>query len=264
MKVLRTSLLAIMVFCLMSGVCYGQTAADCRRRGLDYVVIRDFERARHEFRKALEIDPSDEATKNCLQLVEDALVRGVEIESVVYLFLGDAYLEQEMLDKAIVAYEKAVEGNPNYARARDYLGVAYGEKGMYDKAVAQFEQAIEIDSRYAAAYYNLGVAYTELRMYDEAIAAYKKAVEINPEHTEAHNGLGLAYYFEKMYDEAIATYERAIGINPNFADAYNNLAVACYDNGEYSLAVKYCDRAIELGYQVHPELLKALEPYREK
>jgi len=101
-------------------------------------------------------------------------------------------------------------------------------------------------------------------MYDGAIAECKKALEINPNYAEAHSNLGVAYGDKGLVAQAIAEYKKAIKINPNDAEAYMNLAVAYYYKGEYSLAIKHCDKAIELGGEVHPGFLKALEPYREK
>ena len=76
--------------------------------------------------------------------------------------------------------------------------------------------------------------------------------------------LGVAYGGKGMCDEEIAEYKKAIEINPNDAITHNNLADAYYRKGEYSLAIKHCDKAIELGYQVDPEFLKALQPYRKR
>jgi len=113
-------------------------------------------------------------------------------------------------------------------------------------------------------YYDKGIAYANKGMLDEAIAEFKKAIQINPNDAMAHNNLGNAYANKGMLDQAIAECKKAIQINPNYATAHMNLAVAYYYKEEYSLAIKHCDRAIELGYEVHPELLKALEPYRER
>jgi tetratricopeptide (TPR) repeat protein len=50
---------------------------------------------------------------------------------------------------------------------------------------------------------------------------------------------------------------------PDFALGHNNLASAYYNNEEYEKAIQHMDKAISLGFKVHPELLKRLEPYRK-
>ncbi len=67
-----------------------------------------------------------------------------------------------------------------------------------------------------------------------------------------------------MYDETIIEFRKAIEINPYDGSSHNNLAVCHYSKEEYSLAINHCDKAVELGYRVNPELLKDLEPHREK
>jgi len=100
-------------------------------------------------------------------------------------------------------------------------------------------------------------------MFDEAIAEYKKAIAIDPNDADAYADLGMVYGEKGMLDEAIAECKKAIAIDPNHAKAHNNLAVAYYGKEQYGLAIKYCDKTIELGEEVHPGFLRALEPYRE-
>lgn len=158
------------------------------------------------------------------------------------------------------------QGMPEAAVHSD-LGLAYVNKGMFDEAIAKFKKALEIGGIFPGVhttYTCLGAAYLEKEMYNKAIAEFKKALEINPDYAQAHYHLGLAYAGKGMYDEAIAEYKRTIEIRPDHAMAHHNLAVAYHREGEYSLAIKHCDRVIELGYEVDPELLKTLEPYRKK
>ena len=176
--------------------------------------------------------------------------------------LGIAYGRKGMYDEEIAEYKKVIEINPSFAEAHSGLGLAYGKKGMYDEAIAEYKKAIELNPNDAEAHGNLGIAYGKKGMYDEEIAEYKKVIEINPSYAEAHYNLGIAYGKKGMYDEAIAEFKKAIEINPSDADAHYNLAVTYYFKGEYDLAIKHCDKSIELGYQVHPEFLEALKPYR--
>jgi len=113
-------------------------------------------------------------------------------------------------------------------------------------------------------YFDKGIAYLNKGMLDEAIAEFKKAVEINPNSADAHTALGAAYANKGMPDKATAEYRKAIEINPNSAEAHYGLALSYYYKGGHDSAIRHCDRAIELGYRVHPELLEALKPYREK
>ncbi len=63
-------------------------------------------------------------------------------------------------------------------------------------------------------------------------------------------------------EKAIETGEKMVEIAPDFALGHNNLASAYYHHGAYEEAVTHLDKAVELGFEPHPEFLKALEPYR--
>jgi len=133
--------------------------------------------------------------------------------------------------------------------AEDYFdkGIDYGVAGKFEKAQQEFTKALETDPFYAPA--TLGLNLSE--------DALKGRIKVE---TAVHLFKGIVYLKKGMYDEAIAECKDALEINPNLAEAHNNLAVSYYYKGKYKLAIKHCDRAIELGYEVHPELLKALEP----
>ena len=230
MKALTITLLLLMVFSSTATICYGQTAKDYCDKGIDYGVAGKFDEAQQQFTKVLEADPFYALATLGLKLSEDALKQRIRTETALYLFKGIAYLNEGMLDEAITEFKKAIRINPKYADAHNNLGNTYLNKGMLDEAIAEFKKALEIDPKYADARCILGVAYANKGMLDEAITEYKKAMEINPNLAMAHMNLALAYYYK----------------------------------GEYSLATKHRDRLMELGYEVDPELLKALESYRER
>ena len=177
--------------------------------------------------------------------------------------LGIAYGAIGKYEDAIISYQKALEFSPDYVNAHYNLGTAYDAIGKREEeAIAAYKKAIELDPDYSAAYNNLGNIYSNMGRNDEAMALYEKATEINPDYKDAHYNLGNEYRGIGRNKEAIASYKKAIELDPYDAATHNNLAVAYYYEDQYELAVKHCDRAIELGFRVHPEFLKNLEPYR--
>lgn len=74
----------------------------------------------------------------------------------------------------------------------------------------------------------------------------------------AYYNRGIAYDEKGQHNKAIADFTKAVELNPKFAGAYNNRAVACYIKGEYEKVWNDVRKAQTLGYQVHPEFLKAL------
>ena len=60
----------------------------------------------------------------------------------------------------------------------------------------------------------------------------------------------------------IETNLKLLNLAPTFGLGHNNLAVAYYHKGEHDKAIEHADKAKELGFEVHPDFLKELEPYR--
>ena len=209
--------------------------------GIAYAAIGKTEQAIALCSRAIEINP--EATE-------------------VYSNLGAAYAAIGKTKEAIASYNRAIEINPDYAEAYYNFGNTYSTIGKTEQAIALYKRAIEIDPRFAGAYYNLGNTYSTIGKTEQAIASYKRAIEINPDYAEAYYNLGKTYTVIGKYEQAIASYNRAIEIDPNYAKAHINLAVTYYDEKQYTLSIHHCDRAVELGHRVHPDFLKALEPYR--
>ena len=207
-----------------------------------YMDMGKYERAVALYEKAIEVNPKSVDAYNNL--------------AAIYLKIGR---EEGLID----LLKKAIEINPRYVNAYNNLGIAYTRLGKMEEAISSFKKAIEIDPTRAEAYNNLGIAYVDIGKNEEAIEPIKKAIEINPKYADAYSNLGRAYINIGDRAKAIGSYKKAIEINPDLVMAHNNLAVAYYDEKQYALAIEHCDRAIELGYKVHPEFLKLLEPYRK-
>ncbi|MCG2813339.1 MAG: tetratricopeptide repeat protein, partial [Thermodesulfovibrionales bacterium] len=65
-------------------------------------------------------------------------------------------------------------------------------------------------------------------------------------------------------DKSIEMNKKMLELAPDFSLGYNNLANAYYMKGQFNEAIQYCEKASELGFEVHPEFLKLLEPHRKK
>lgn len=72
------------------------------------------------------------------------------------------------------------------------LGNKYLEEMEYEKAVAAFEAAIEIDPNNADAYVGLAKAYLGLGDLEKARKAFKKAIKLNPDYAEEYADLAKA------------------------------------------------------------------------
>jgi tetratricopeptide (TPR) repeat protein len=139
-----------------------------------------------------------------------------------YLQNGNDSLNEGDFDQAIFDYTKALDINPNIAKAYDNRGVAYALRGYPAPAIADFTMAIANDPKDAEAYNNRGHAYAQKDNLTQAIADYTKAIDINTFYVKAYNNRELAFYMMKEYDKAwsdVHTVEKIGGaIDSNFIE----------------------------------------------
>jgi tetratricopeptide (TPR) repeat protein len=115
---------------------------------------------------------------------------------------GNDFFDQGNFDQAISEYTKAIDINPNYAKAYDNRGVAYAKEGSLSRAIADFTMAIANNFNDAEAYNKRGHAYDNQGNLTQAVFDYSQAIRINPLYAKAYNNRSLAYYNLKEYDKA--------------------------------------------------------------
>ena len=142
--------------------------------------------------------------------------------AVDYVQRGNAYYEQGKYDQAISDYTKAIDINPDFAKAYDNRGAAYAQKGNLSGAISDFTMAIANNPNDAEAYNNRGHAYAKLGNYVQAISDYTKAIKINPNYIKAYNNRAHVFYDIKKYDRAWADVQKAeelgITVDPDFIE----------------------------------------------
>lgn len=102
----------------------------------------------------------------------------------VWVQLGNDYFDTEQPQKAVNAYGKALELEPNNQNAPNLLtdqGVMYRKMGLFDKAIANFDKANKLDPKHLQSLYNMGVVYAnDLHQKDKAIEAWQRYIAIDP------------------------------------------------------------------------------------
>ena len=166
---------------------------------------------------------------------------------------GSTLVQAGKLDEAIVHYEKALKGAPEFAEAHDNLGVALARKGRLDEAMAQYRAALTLNPETFEAHNHLGRALAEKGRLDEATAHYQKALELNPNFADAHNNLGIVLAKAGRPEAAIAHYQEALKAEPQFAEAHTNLGIALMEEGRPGEAIPHLEAAINL----HPDSAEA-------
>ena len=99
---------------------------------------------------------------------------------------ADAYFNRGLIfasakkqyDEAIADISKAIQINPEFARAYYSRGLVYDAKGNSQRAVIDYNRAIEIDPGFAKAYAKRGIFYGRMGQNRRFCADLLKACEL--------------------------------------------------------------------------------------
>lgn len=193
--------------------------------------------------------------------------------------LGEALRKGENLQKAVIAYQKAIQLDPFLIVAYNNLGEALATLEQWDEAITNLNKAVQLDPNFAPAYINLGNVFSKQEQWRDAQKIYEKvldlkpldvsiyqrlgkvlfkqekleqakeiylqALALDPAKGELYNGLGEVFYKQKDIEGAIAAYQEALKLSPN-AKVYENFCYARHSLREYEQALKLCKQAIKL------------------
>jgi tetratricopeptide (TPR) repeat protein len=160
--------------------------------------------------------PLDEATTSSLEALQ-AFTTGRSMQAKK----GDA--------ESIPFHKRAVELDPNFARAYASLGMAYNNQGESSAAGENFRKAFELRDRVSdrerfyieAAYYSFVTGELE-----KANQTYKQWIQEYPGDSTPHNNLALNYETMGQYEGTAEEARAAIQIAPESVSGYGNLISA--------------------------------------
>ena len=126
---------------------------------------------------------------------------------------GKAYADDEVYGKAIECLTKAIEIDPEYAKAYAYRGYSYYRMIQYEEAIQDLEKAMKLDPIFSEiSCYYIGNIYHKMENYEEAIKNFTKAIEINPEEADYYYDRACAYDRLRMLYEAEKDFRKACAL----------------------------------------------------
>lgn len=132
---------------------------------------------------------------------------------------------------------------------KDYyfdLGIRELDSGNFDKAIHAFEKAIQKNPNDPRLYNNLGIAYELIQDYEKARSAYEKAIEINPENSSILSNLAGLSLLEGKPQDAALLYDSAISADPLYVEPYMNIARMFIEMRGFSSAEPYVRKVLEI------------------
>ena len=163
------------------------------------------------------------------------LLRGKHIIQNSYLLT----YQQEDFETAVKMFKKALEIEPNYARAYRWLGNAYQsiyveqkKKEHLDLMFTNYEKARQISPELAEVNLGLGWAYFFKEDLDRSYESFKRAYKTDPNNSEINYEFGSFLYSIGLYPQAIPFYHRAIDLDPSHTYIYIMLSICHLNSGE--------------------------------
>lgn len=142
----------------------------------------------------------------------DALNQAVKLNpdlAEAWFKLGIAYSLAEKRDETIV--------ETNISQPEDSPGSkpkAANSEIAFEKAVTAYKKLVDQNPEDDVSYFNLGRAYNKLNEDENAAKALKQAVKIKPDDTEYQTELGAILIKLAQYPEAIAPLKKALELDP--------------------------------------------------
>ena len=92
-------------------------------------------------------------------------------------------------ESALAAFRRAIDLQPNNARARAFMGYIYRRRGEWEKSLAEAARSDELDPLDASDIGNRGITYLLLRQWAQAEQLLRRALALEPQDMDAVEAL---------------------------------------------------------------------------
>lgn len=152
--------------------------------GTCYQAKGDYDQAMANYRKATSLNPKEPSYKDALKQVAQAKAQPLVDSAIKKQTTKDAKGNYD-IDGAIVDYEAALKIADD-ASTRMNLGTAYQANNQLAKAVDAYKRAVQLDPQQAAdAYYYLGTIYETMNQPNLAVPEYQRYLKVAPNGSNA-------------------------------------------------------------------------------
>lgn len=164
----------------------------------------------------------------------------------IHLLRGQRAFRAGRYPEAVQAFTKAVEAEPESARARINLGSALALNGDRKRAVTELETALRLAPKNVTAHYNLGRLLALNGDLHGAIDHLRTVAALRPGDHQALLELARVLRRAGKLDEALTRFSQVIDLAPLNGTARFEEAVVLVEAGRYASARQKLEKAHQL------------------
>ncbi len=151
---------------------------------------------------------------------------------------------RDCFPKASAAANRALELNSDLSEAHTSLGtIRFWFEWDWAAAEVAYQRALELNPNYVIARLYRAHCLSNTGRHEEAIAEIKRACRLDPLSPILNTLLAEFLYHARRYDEAVVEFSNALELAPNFWIAHFNLAKVHEQLGDFSRAISELEKA---------------------
>ncbi len=196
--------------------------------GMEYLFLDNFDDARLNFAKCLEVDFEDYSS----------------LYNIIYCF------DMENKHSEAIAYLN------NYINKDPYSEVAWHQLGRqyfiledFNEALRAFDYAVLIDEYFVGAYLEKAKTLEELNRFEDAIENYKATLELDDPTAFVFLRIGACYEKLKISSLAIQNYQKAVHEDPLLDKGWIAITNLYVKEKKFRKALFFINKAIEIDEQ---------------
>ncbi len=198
--------------------------------GMEYLYLDNFDEARFNFSKCLDVDYEDYSS----------------LYNIIYCFdMENKHVE------AIDFLNNYIDKDPYSEVAWHQLGRQYFILEQYENAVRAFDYAVLIDEYFVGAYLEKAKSLEQLNQFEEAIENYKATLRLDDPTSFVFLRIGECYEKLNKNTLAIQYYKKAVHEDPLLDKGWMILANLVLKQKKYDKALFYINKALEIDEIMH-------------
>jgi tetratricopeptide (TPR) repeat protein len=129
------------------------------------------------------------------------------------LYLAMAAAKQDRHEDAIDYLKRAIEMQPNHAKAHYFLAAEHAQIGMYDRAVEEMEKSVQLDPSLHTAHFQLGLLHLTSGRVAEAVNAWQALDQLGESDPLFQFKKGLECMANDQFDACREYLTKGIALN---------------------------------------------------